>query len=282
MRKILPFILAAVLLFGGCSADENSEFIPIEEPEVSRPAQTAPQDEPVSESAAPLPISQVPNKALDIPEGMHLERFEDEETGAYLDYWLIVPPGATENMPLLIFLHGDGDVGNPSGLAQRGINVYLEGIYGEELPFVVLMPNTRQRSWTEGDIPETLAHLAEAVAESCASDREKIMLTGHSRGAIGTWVMISSYPELFSCAVPISCGCNEPLDYESMAEVPVWGFSGSIGQDGSHYYPAMQRIADEMNTCGGNARVDILEGCDHMSVLDKAYSEELFDWMLEQ
>ncbi|MBE7016911.1 MAG: hypothetical protein E7420_01950 [Ruminococcaceae bacterium] len=283
MRRILPFILAAAL-FCGCSAAK------VEEPgeaefENSIAASPEPIEIPLespSQNIEEAPPPDIASKALDIPAGMFLERFEDDHTGDYLDYWLIVPPDATENLPLLVYLHGDGDAANPSGLEQRGINVYLESIYGEELPFVVLMPNTRQRSWTEGTIPETLIHLVEDVADSCASDKERIMLTGHSRGAIGTWYAISHYPYVFSCAVPISCGCDDPLDYEEMASVPVWGFSGSVGHDGSHYYPAMQRIAEEINAHGGDASVTMLEGCDHMSVLEKAYTEEVFNWMLKQ
>lgn len=284
MKKLLIVILAAVL-FCGCSSTGK------ENPPVNSPAQesikvspeTAEKSAEIAGQGTPAaPSPETGAKALALPGGKSLLRFEDEETGDYLDYWLIVPQNPVEEMPLLVYLHGDGNVGNPESLEDGGIATFLETAYGEQAPFVAIMPNTRQYSWTNGTVPETLMNLIEETAESCVSDWNKIIITGHSRGAIGTWYMISSYPDVFSAGVPISCGCDEPLSYEAMTSLPIWGFSGGVGRDGTHYYPAMCNIAHQINALGGDARVDIMENCDHISILEAVYTKELFEWMISR
>ncbi|MBR5491453.1 MAG: hypothetical protein IKV79_09305, partial [Oscillospiraceae bacterium] len=202
--------------------------------------------------------------------------------GEYMDYWLRIPDNAVEGMPILVFLHGDGNVARPESLENNPISCAVEEIYGDEAPFILLMPNTRTASWTAGNIPANLIALIDSVAESYAADKEKIILSGHSRGAIGTWYYISSYPDYFSAAAPISCGCDEFLSYENMAKVPVWGFCGDVGQDGSHYLPAMERRAEGINDAGGSAKIDVLAGCDHAASEKAAWTKEVFTWLISQ
>ncbi len=283
MKRIIPIIFLFCFL---CSCGVKAEEAPIVPEPLETPISTPavlptpspdpmPSPEPTS-SPEPTPAQ------LSMEPGAHLLRFDDPETGDYLDYWLVVPDNAVEGMPLLIFLHGDGNRAMPESLENNPLRQSLEEIYGDETPFLLLMPNTRVWSWTAGTIPETLIHLIENTAEEYKVDPEHLMISGHSRGAIGTWYYISRYPELFSAAVPISCGCDEALDYEAMAAVPVWGFAGNIGQDGTHYLPAMQNIAAGINEAGGSARIDVLAGCDHAAAEKAAWNEEVFKWLLSQ
>jgi len=199
-----------------------------------------------------------------------------------MDYWLSVPKGAVEGMPLLVYLHGDGSRAAPENLENNVLQQKIEEIYGGNAPFITLMPNTRTYSWMEGSIEDTFVALVDHIAEICKCDRDRIMLTGHSRGSIGTWYYVSAYPDMFSAAAPISCGCDVALDYEAMAAVPIWGFCGNIGKEGTHYLPAMEYIAKNINDAGGNVKIDVLTGCDHSAAEGAAYTEELFEWLLSQ
>ncbi len=281
MKKVIMALLLLAFLCG-CAGEK----VAVPAPEKPTPSpQTTPTASP-KPTPAPTPTttpSPEPTPTpLAMPAGKSMQRFDCEATGDYLGYWLAVPEGAVEGMPLLVFLHGDGNRAMPESLENNAIQRKIEEIYGDKAPFLTLMPNTRLYSWTEGSIDDTLIALVEHIAETYNSDREKIMLTGHSRGAIGTWYFISNYPEMFSAAAPVSCGCDEPLDYAAMAQVPVWGFSGNIGQDGTHYLPAMERIAESIIAVGGSAQIDVLPGCDHAAAESAAYTEELFDWLLSQ
>lgn len=282
IRKLGILLLLFALVLGGC-AKESAAPAPVPEPAAMASPSPAPTPTP---KPAPTPVSTPTPEPTPTPlaaeAGKSLYRYECEATGDYLDYWLSVPENATEGMPLLVFLHGDGNRAMPESLENNPIQRKIEEIYGSNAPFLTLMPNTRLYSWTEGTIPETLISLVNFVAEEYNADRSRIMLTGHSRGAIGTWYYISYYPELFSVAAPVSCGCDEALDFEAMADVPVWGFAGNVGQDGTHYMPAMERIAEKINAAGGSARIDVLTGCDHAAAEGAAYTQELFEWLLSQ
>lgn len=273
MKKYI-LLLLVLLLLCACTSPAQ-ETPPSPTPEPAAPASTAPEPSPAPEpEPTPTPLG--------TEGGAYASRFDDAVTGDYLDYRLIVPENPVEGMPLLVFLHGDGNRALPESLENNPISLAVEEIYGSQAPFLLLMPNTRLWSWTAGSIPETLIHLIENVAEEYAVDAERIMLAGHSRGAIGTWYYLSRCPELFSAAVPISCGCDEALDYEAMSAVPVWGFCGDVGRDGSHYLPAMETIAANINSAGGSAKIDVLTGCDHAAAERAAWTKEVFEWLLSQ
>ena len=274
MKKAV-IIFLALLLFCSCGVSE----LPAEPSPVPSAVTTTPTPIPTP-APTPTPTPAPTPTPLAMDAGAYLLRFDDEETGDYLDYWLRVPENAVEGMPLLVFLHGDGNRAMPESLENNAIMRAVEEIYGDEAPFLLLMPNTRIWSWTAGTIPETLIHLIEKVMKDYTVDAERLMLSGHSRGAIGTWYYISRYPELFSAAVPISCGCDEALDYAAMSAVPIWGFSGNVGQDGTHYLPAMETIAANINAAGGNAKIDVLMGCDHAAAERAAWTKDVFDWLL--
>ena len=276
MKKILCFVFALALMLCACAKQEAPLEIHAEEPLIAEDAPEA--------SPAPMPTPSPEPTPIPLADRgkSELLRFENGENGEYMDYWLRIPDNAVEGMPVLVFLHGDGNVARPESLENNAISSAIEEIYGGEAPFILLMPNTRTASWTAGNIPQNLISLIEYVADSYAADKDKIMLSGHSRGAIGTWYYISAYPELFSAAVPISCGCDELLSFENMAKVPVWGFCGDVGQDGSHYLPAMERIAASINEAGGSAKIDVLQGCDHAASEKAAWTKEVFTWLISQ
>ncbi len=209
-----------------------------------------------------------------------MARYESETTGDYLDYWTFVPENPVEGLPLIVFLHGDGNRANPESLESDSFARAVEDAYGSAFPFISISPNTRLYSWTEGSIDDTLMELIELIKADFACDR--VILCGHSRGAIGTWALLSQYGDYFSAAVPVSCGSDMQLDYSMLAKVPIMGFSGNIGQDGTHYGPAMAGIVRSVNEAGGSAEVHTLMGEDHAGALYAALSPETFEWMLAQ
>lgn len=280
MKKLAIGIgVVCALLFSACDAGNPSATVPSETwADISTMAPTqlpAPTLEPT------VPPTE-PDLSLNIPAGTHAQIFTSEETGDYLEYYLHVPDHAVQNMPLIIFLHGDGEVGSFEGLKDYGVIPFARQIYGEEFPFICLTPATRTTSWTSGTIPETLKGLIDAVVESCQIDRNKIIITGHSRGSMGTWNMISLYGDYFSAAVPISCGNELPLIFENCIQVPVLGFAGTVGEYEIRYQNRMRVITGQIVYAGGKAELTVVEGCDHSSILAGAYTEETFEWMLSQ
>ena len=121
-----------------------------------------------------------------------------------------------------------------------------------------------------------------AFADMCSVDRDKIILTGHSLGSIGTWFMLSKYGDFFSAAVPISCGCDEPIVHERIAEVPIRAFCGDADELEIKYKGGMERIYYFVLAAGGDIEFTVMYGRNHANTTTEPYTRELFEWMLEQ
>lgn len=220
--------------------------------------------------------------SLSVESGLHQLRFIDDKTQEYMDYCLNVPDFPERNMPLVVFLHGAVEVGHVELLQDYGIVSKTKEIYGNDYPFLLLLPCTHLPGWTEESVSHTLAALIDSVCEEYEVDRQHIIITGHSWGAIGVWKMVSLYGDRFSAAVPVSCGIDEEIDYRQCAKVSIRAFCGTIGEDEKNFGPAMEKIVQKINDAGGNASFVAIDGADHEAMVTAAYTKELFDWMLSQ
>lgn len=213
--------------------------------------------------------------------GNHKERLNlDTNPESWMEYYLHIPENVTEGMPLIIFLHGDGQIGLIDNLKNYGLMEAARKIYGESFPFIGLTPCTRTNSWTQEDISNTLKFLIDHVAASYAIDESRIVITGHSRGAAGVWDLISRYGDFFCAAVPVSNSPESDLNPETAAKVPVRAFSGDQGWLEQQYAQEMQATVDALIAAGGDASMTILPGITHIDTDTDVYTEELFRWML--
>lgn len=280
-KKLYSVILTLTIVFSGCSFNKQTspqeetvpETVPIiiTEPAKPTPAPTEAPTEPTE-----------PDLSLHIEPGSHFSRFSDEITGDYLDYYLFIPLNAEINMPLVVFLHGDGEVGRPETLENYSMIAQARAIYGEEFPFVAISPCTRTKSWIDGSIPQTLKGLIDATVSEYSIDPTRIIITGHSRGATGVWNMIGTYGDYFSAAVPVSCPHQGYLDIKNCAKVAVWAFAGTADEFERYCQAPMRQNIEKINEISDISKFTILEGCNHSQTKDEAFSEETFQWMLSQ
>jgi len=199
----------------------------------------------------------------------------------YLDYSVMVPEKASEGMPLLIYLPGDNSNDRPEQIPTYELAQRLKEFYGEEFPFIVLLPCTRFFEWHDGWIAEVLMGLIEKTVEEYGIDRDKIIITGYSRGAVAVWQYIEENGEYFSCGVPVSCGAKIH-NYDSFKRVPIWAMYGEWSYDSTTYGPDIRYNVDRINENGGNAKYTTVPGADHDTMGYAAYTKEVFEWMLAQ
>lgn len=199
-----------------------------------------------------------------------------------MDYYLFVPENAEKEMPLIVFLHGDGEIGRPEILENFGMIQSAREIYGDAFPFIAISPCTRTTSWINGNIPHTLKGLIDETARRFAVDPNRIIITGHSRGSMGVWYMISEYGDYFSAAVPVSCGPDSVLDIENCVKVPVKAVAGTSGKDEIYYRAAMENTVATLREHGCDIELILLEHMEHGQTSTAAYDEEMFTWMISQ
>ena len=238
---------------------------------------------PLEESApAELPEEEIAAEPVETPKPSAefiKGSYEDLNSDHYMDYYVYVPAGAADNMPLVVFLHGDGYIANLESLKTCGPVEKVQAIYGDEFPFIMLLPCTREASW-QGWISEVLKGLIDETITEYNIDKDHVIITGHSRGAIGTWSMVSDYANYFSAAVPVS-GATD-IHSESFENVPVWAICGECIDDYDTYYDWMKYQIEKINNAGGDGKITIIIDANHQDTESEAYTEEVFTWMLEQ
>lgn len=276
MKHFICILLAITMAFSlaGCSQ-------PVENTPTTAAAEATATPATESQAIAPETAAAETKEPLDRAAGSYKERYNSGESDEnWMEYYLFIPENATEDMPLVIFLHGDGEIGLIDNLETYGMIESVKNIYGDEFPFIALSPCTRTDSWIREDISTLLKELIDTIVYDYAIDKDRIIITGHSRGAIGTWDLISRYGDYFSAAVPVSCNNENQLNWAEAAEVPVWAFAGDHGEIEQKYAEYMAMTVENLVNAGGDAKLTQLEGHWHIDTDTGAYTEEVFEWML--
>lgn len=215
-----------------------------------------------------------------IKEKSHLGIFTDPDSGRTMDYHIYIPSGATENMPLVVYLHGTGAIGNSVFNEKNPAITKASEAYGDDFPFILLAPSSMfNRSWRLDHMPYLLKALVDNIASKYNVDRSKIVIIGHSMGAGGVMRQIELYGNYYSAAVPVSLTSTEHIDITQCLDVPIWGFAGTEESPHEHN---MQKLFDKINELGGNAVLSVLEGVEHGDSANHAFAREVFEWAIGQ
>lgn len=279
MKEKMMILFAFLFLFSMTACDRDSEA-PSEVPSTACTITQPTTEATTVPTTVPETIPTVPS--LNMEAGAYPLKYEDAENNTDMDFYLFIPENAVENMPLIIFLHGDGEVGRFALLENNSMMVCVREIYGVSFPFIAIAPCTRSETWTGWTIPDTLLKLIEDVVGTYHIDPEHIIITGHSRGAVGVWHMINTHGDYFSAAVPVSCICWEDLNFDVITQVPIKAFCGNYEDYERWYSNLMRKQIDEIVQAGGDAEFILHQGATHVQTPGLSYTEELFQWMLAQ
>ncbi|RRQ48883.1 alpha/beta hydrolase [Maribacter algicola] len=198
-----------------------------------------------------------------------------------LKYYLYYPPEyelePEKKFPVLLFLHGGGEVAEDLGPNERIPPPSLI-LQGKEFPFLILAPeNSYAKSWWN---TRAVKQLLDSVVSKNRIDRNRIYLSGISRGGGAAWEMAVQYPETFA-AMAVVCGMT-PLPYASWInkKMPIWVFHGE--DDAVIPVEESESMVNKLKEFGYDVRFTKYENVGH-DAWSKAYAtEELYDWFLRQ
>ena len=216
---------------------------------------------------------------LGIEAGTYSDSFMGSNAQRAIKYHAYVPEGATEGMPLIVYLHGDGSVNDFNHLKTSEMIAQVKSVYGDNFPFIALQPMTDEYSWTSDWKVDAVAELIQKTAETYHCDPNKIIISGGSRGCEGCWAVANKYPELFSACVPISGVGN--INVQNFTDIPIVAFSTPSSSDNWNY-SQMSAYVQQINQAGGNATFVSKSGYNHNNILSGAFDEQLFNWMIAQ
>ena len=211
------------------------------------------------------------------------------------EYLVYLPAGDTNSkLPLLIFLHGAGGVGDDINQIKGKPSEIWEGIqkFNKE-PCIVVAPQclkgTKEERgvWTTEDLNILLQHLKATLPV----DERRIYLTGISMGGYGTWAWGAHNPEHFAAIAPIVGGIGREgpkdvtPDFElwavNLAKIPVYAFVGAL--DKTVPPERSERMIAAIQKAGGKeAKLKVYPDEGHNAGRVVVSSEEFYDWMFSK
>ena len=237
-----------------------------------------------TKALAPTPETPFPvTPPSTAPDQFSIGSFEDPECN--FGYILTTPQNATENMPLIVYLHGENMMGtNPNAMLQVP-GFPKSHIFGElaRIDAYVLIPQLAADELAWNRVMPTLMKLIEQVAAECKVDTTKISITGHGMGGTGAWRMAATYPEKFSCVVPISGSiANIEMNRNALKDIPIRAFAGEL--DTVPPYTYTTEIVTALQDTNPNCSATVLSGYSQESTWDVYKFEEydIFNWMISQ
>jgi hypothetical protein len=211
-------------------------------------------------------------------------------------FLLYTPPSyatGTQTHPLLISLHGKGEMGdditkltsnNPQQQPSRLI--YLNR-WSKTLPFIVLSPlftpppDELTPQWPAAYIDEVVRY----VTENYRVDMKRIYVTGLSLGGTGTWTYAAAYPEKVAAIVPIS-GRSDLTKACALKNIPAWVFHGEGDPTVTLAYSV--DMINAINNCKVSAlyrrKLTVMETRGHAGwneIYNGSNGYKIYDWLLK-
>ena len=183
-----------------------------------------------------LPAFDVVNRAVltDVVDDFTSGTFTGS-SDATLTYRLFTPAGVQDDdaapVPLVVFLHGGGEVGDDNVAqltANRGAVAFAEEQWQSGHPAYVLAPQLPLPEDSQWEMPGIQTALAEMVDEFAARptvDEDRLYLSGLSRGARGALQLLPTAPERFAGALLAAGRASQDGSTEHVAalvDLPLW------------------------------------------------------------
>ena len=298
MKKLIFPILLAILLFSGCSENKTvpvSNVIKAEIPKQNKdneednsgiPAEIIENTKP-SEETAEKPktetneVSPKNEEQASAPEEQKA-RFEEFNKCGFSGL-LYIPENRTENMPLVLYLHGGSFKGNDVSILTEkdGLPQYLAN--GQISPSAyILIPQLPQSAKTWEEKTDSLLSLVSEIKTEYKIDGSRISVTGHSMGGTGTWSLIISHSEIFSATAPLSGSVKfTPQNIAKLAEMPIFAVVGSA--DDIVPPESSEKFIDALSKRNPKAEIKVVDGAGHFDIPKAAYIDEnIITWLISQ
>ena len=198
-----------------------------------------------------------------------------EATFPYIAY---ISENLSDKPALIIQLHGAGERGNGTDELDKVLvhgfpNVVNDSNFDD---CILIMPQCPKETFWVARL-ESLKKFIDEMIVKYNADENRIYLCGISMGGYGTWYLSMAHPETFAAIAPC-CGGGMAW-HAPVLTMPIWAFHGL--NDETVLPRETIEMIDKIKPFNPNAKCTLYEGVGHNS-WEKAFSEELLEWMLAQ
>jgi dienelactone hydrolase len=206
-------------------------------------------------------------------------------------YSLFLPddfqPGSGKKYPLMLFLHGKGEVGPMvDRVREYGTPQLVEGNpeFRKKCPFIVLAPQINGiMDMKEARDADYNVAILDAVCKTYPVDLDRIYVTGFSYGGTGTWRTAIEHPDRFAAAAPI---CGRAIDAKlvdparvasQLRYLPIWAI---VGEKDGDFAKGASYMTKLLMAAGTNIRLTIIPNKGH-DIWDPYFGgSEFYQWLL--
>ena len=205
------------------------------------------------------------------------------EDNKKIEYLLFTPKNATENMPLIVYLHGSHAQGDDLNivLQEDFAKMVSDGEF-DDTPAYIAIPqlSADYRSWR--NIQPELIRLIDNISNTYTINKDNISLMGYSLGGTGTVNLAAAYPTYFSKIAFLSGSAKNVLETaDRLSGIPVWAF---VGSDDVIVRPeAAIQLIETLKQNGKEAQITVFDGADHIAVPPLVFSDyknDLINWLI--
>lgn len=214
--------------------------------------------------------------------GQHAYSLTNQLSQTAVNYLLYIPeeyPASRKQWPLILFLHGAGECGDNLDLLKKNGPPMLIAKQNRTFPFVIASPQCpRGNMWANEDQIASLDALLDDLVSRYRIDKDRIYVTGLSRGGFGTWRLATTYPDRFAAIAPI-CGGEDPEKASLIAHLPIWVFHGA--KDKAVPIEKSRQMVAELEKCGGNVKFTVYPDAGHDAWTEAYNNPDLYKWFLQ-
>lgn len=204
-----------------------------------------------------------------------------------LPFRMMLPPGVTYNsatntftnnsgktFPVLLFLHGLGEVGTENGYQLRhGARNFMNAMNAGNYEGILVFPQNFTEFWGPGQ-QDILIGLLNQLVNKGLADPFRMSINGLSSGGHSVWTTTYFNPEYFASAVPMSAANVSTISYiPEFIHIPIWESQG--GKDTRPPPGTAFALIDAIVEAGGNARLSYYEDLGH-GTWDRMFTEPDF------
>ncbi|HEX8564630.1 MAG TPA: dienelactone hydrolase family protein [Pyrinomonadaceae bacterium] len=215
-------------------------------------AQSTPQKPEAKTNSEPI-------KLATLPPGIH-QLTVAVPSGNLLRYTISIPPKLKpENpVPLIIALHY-GYSGKLTPFYGGSFVKQLVKPAFEELDAVIIAPDVlSDGDWTTQTNEQAVVWLTQIVLKLYPVNPKKVLITGFSMGAIGTWYIGKRHQDLFTAAIPVG---GKPVDGDLNWTIPVYVIHSK--KDEILPFEPTQKYVEKLKANGANIEFKIIDNLTH-------------------